>query len=87
MVRSCLNKFFWGGAKCLEDLFQTDPRNQHISQTSSYLDLSTLYGDNQDRQNEIRTFKDGKLKADTFSDPRLIALPPACSVILVMLNR
>ncbi|PGH34606.1 prostaglandin-endoperoxide synthase 2 [[Emmonsia] crescens] len=79
--------FFSWASLIIHDLFQTDPRNQHISQTSSYLDLSTLYGDNQDRQNEIRTFKDGKLKADTFSDPRLIALPPACSVILVMLNR
>ncbi|EEH06908.1 animal heme peroxidase [Histoplasma capsulatum G186AR] len=79
--------FFSWASLIIHDLFQTDPRNQHISQTSSYLDLSTLYGDNQDDQNQMRTFKDGKLKADTFSDPRLLALPPACSVILVLLNR
>ncbi|OAX78623.1 hypothetical protein ACJ72_07067 [Emergomyces africanus] len=79
--------FFSWASLIIHDLFQTDPKNQHISQTSSYLDLSTLYGDNQDRQDKIRTFKDGKLKPDTFSDPRLIALPPACSVILIMLNR
>ncbi|WEW59149.1 hypothetical protein PRK78_004618 [Emydomyces testavorans] len=70
-----------------EDLFQTDHRDPNISQTSSYLDLSTLYGDNQEEQDQMRTFKDGKLKPDCFSEPRLLALPPACSVILVMLNR
>ncbi|PGH18399.1 hypothetical protein AJ79_00467 [Helicocarpus griseus UAMH5409] len=79
--------FFNWASLIIHDLFQTDHKNQHISQTSSYLDLSTLYGDNQERQNEVRTFSDGKLKPDTFSDRRLIALPPGCSVILVMLNR
>ncbi|OJD23853.1 hypothetical protein ACJ73_04793 [Blastomyces percursus] len=79
--------FFSWASLIIHDLFQTDPRNQHISKTSSYLDLSTLYGDNQDEQDQVRTFKDGKLKVDSFSDARLIALPPACSVILVMLNR
>ncbi|PGH01900.1 prostaglandin-endoperoxide synthase 2 [Blastomyces parvus] len=79
--------FFSWASLIIHDLFQTDPRNQHISKTSSYLDLSTLYGDNQDDQDQVRTFKDGKLKVDTFADARLIALPPACGVILVMLNR
>ncbi|EQL36018.1 prostaglandin-endoperoxide synthase 1 [Blastomyces dermatitidis ATCC 26199] len=79
--------FFSWASLIIHDLFQTDPRNQHISKTSSYLDLSTLYGDNQDEQDQIRTFEGGKLKVDSFSDARLIALPPACSVILVMLNR
>jgi linoleate 10R-lipoxygenase len=69
------------------DLFQTDHRNPHMSQTSSYLDLSILYGDNQEDQDQIRTFKDGRLKPDSFSEPRLLALPPACCVMLVMLNR
>lgn len=58
-----------------------------MTQTSSYLDLSILYGDNQKEQNQIRTLKDGKLKADCYSEPRLLQFPPACSVILVMFNR
>jgi linoleate 10R-lipoxygenase len=74
-------------ANLLIDIFQTDYRNPHISQTSSYLDLSILYGDNQDDQNQIRTFKDGKLKADSFSEPRLQAFPAMCNVLMVMLNR
>ncbi|ODH51178.1 hypothetical protein GX48_02604 [Paracoccidioides brasiliensis] len=79
--------FFNWASLIIHDLFETDPRNQHISLTSSYLDLSTLYGDNQQQQDDMRTFKDGKLKPDTFADPRLIALPPGCSVILILLNR
>lgn len=35
----------------------------------------------------IRTFEGGKLKPDCFSEPRLQALPAACGIILVMLNR
>jgi linoleate 10R-lipoxygenase len=69
------------------DLFQTDHRDFSISQTSSYLDLSILYGDVQEDQDQIRTFKDGKLKPDCFSEARLLAFPPACGVMLIMLNR
>ncbi|KAI1960198.1 hypothetical protein LOZ58_003917 [Ophidiomyces ophidiicola] len=79
--------FFGWASLIIHDLFQTDHRDPNISQTSSYLDLSTLYGDNQEDQNQIRTFKDGKLKPDSFSEPRLLALPPVCSVMLIMLNR
>ncbi|KAK2747999.1 hypothetical protein FQN57_001590 [Myotisia sp. PD_48] len=79
--------FFQWASLIIHDLFQTDYKNPTISRTSSYLDLSTLYGDNQEEQNQIRTFKDGKLKPDCYSEPRLLAFPPACSVILIMLNR
>lgn len=79
--------FFNWASLIIHDLFQTDYQNPHISETSSYLDLSILYGDNQDDQNKVRTFKDGKLKPDCYSEARLLAFPPACSVILIMLNR
>ncbi|KAL1954110.1 hypothetical protein VTO42DRAFT_1734 [Malbranchea cinnamomea] len=79
--------FFAWASLIIHDLFQTDHRDPIISQTSSYLDLSILYGDNQEDQNQIRTFRDGKLKPDCYSEPRLLAFPPACSVLLVMLNR
>ena len=35
----------------------------------------------------MRTHKDGKLKPDAFSEPRLQAFPATCCVLLVMLNR
>ncbi|KAL9035212.1 MAG: hypothetical protein Q9180_004979, partial [Flavoplaca navasiana] len=71
----------------IHDLFQTDHRDFSNSQTSSYLDLSTLYGDTEEDQNAIRTFKDGKLKPDCFSEQRLLGFPPGCGVLLIMLNR
>ena len=68
-------------------LFQTDHRDFNNSQTSSYLDLSTLYGDVEEDQKEIRTYRDGKLKPDCFSEKRLLGFPPGCGVLLIMLNR
>ncbi|KKA30858.1 hypothetical protein TD95_000745, partial [Thielaviopsis punctulata] len=69
------------------DLFWTDPMDPTRSKTSSYLDLSPLYGSNQAMLDSIRTFKDGKLKADSFADRRLLGMPPGVCVILVMFNR
>ncbi|KAJ2894179.1 uncharacterized protein MKZ38_007881 [Zalerion maritima] len=71
----------------IHDLFWTDHTNINKSKTSSYLDLSPLYGSNQDMQNSIRTFKDGMLKADSFADKRLLGMPPGVPVILIMFNR
>lgn len=69
------------------DIFRTNRRDPNISDTSSYLDLSPLYGRNQDTQNSIRTFKDGKLKPDTFAEERLLGQPPGVCVMLVMYSR
>ena len=74
-------------ANALLDIFQTDHANPHLNKTSGYLDLSILYGDVQEEQDLIRTHRDGKLKPDSFSEPRLQAFPAACCVMLVMLNR
>lgn len=38
-------------------------------------------------QDSIRTFKDGKLKADSFADKRLLGMPPGVCVLLIMFNR
>ena len=35
----------------------------------------------------MRTFKDGKIKPDCFAEERLLAFPPSCGVMLIMLNR
>ena len=71
----------------MSDLFQTDPRTGTTSLTSSYLDLSPLYGNNQDEQNTVREFKDGKLKPDCFSAKRILGFPPGVGVLLIMFNR
>ncbi|KAL8708190.1 MAG: hypothetical protein Q9220_006860 [cf. Caloplaca sp. 1 TL-2023] len=79
--------FFYWASLIIHDLFQTDHRDFSNSQTSSYLDLSILYGDTEDDQNAIRTFRDGKLKPDCFSESRLLGFPPGCGVLLILLNR
>ncbi|KAL2821463.1 heme peroxidase family protein [Aspergillus cavernicola] len=79
--------FFTWASLIIHDLFQTGYPNQDINKTSSYLDLSILYGDNQAEQDLMRTFNDGQIKPDCFSEPRIIALPAASGVVLVMLNR
>ncbi|KXJ95099.1 heme peroxidase [Microdochium bolleyi] len=71
----------------IHDLFWTDYRDISMNKTSSYLDLSPLYGSNQEMQDSVRTFKDGMMKPDTFADKRLLGMPPACGVILIMFNR
>ncbi|KAL1836745.1 hypothetical protein VTJ49DRAFT_4720 [Mycothermus thermophilus] len=78
--------WYWA-AIIIHDLFWTDHRDMSRNKTSSYLDLSPLYGSNQEMQNTIRTFKDGKLKPDAFADKRLLGLPPGVGVLLIMFNR
>ncbi|KEP48319.1 linoleate diol synthase [Rhizoctonia solani 123E] len=69
-------------------LFRTDPRDWNKNNTSSYFDLSPLYGSNQVEQDAVR-IKDGRgrLYPDTFSEGRLVFLPPASAALLVIWNR
>nr|POE79517.1 linoleate 10r-lipoxygenase [Quercus suber] len=69
--------FYWASL-IIHDCFQTDHNDFNNSKTSSYLDLSPLYGDTQEDQDMIRTFKDGKLKPDCFAEDRLLLFPPVC---------
>jgi hypothetical protein len=69
------------------DLFRTNRADPTRSDTSSYLDLSPLYGYNQEQQDTVRTFKDGRLKNDVFAEHRLMAFPPGVSVLLICFGR
>jgi len=71
----------------LIDLFRTNRADPNISDASSYLDLSPLYGNNLEDQSKIRTFQDGKIKPDSYSEKRLLAFPPGVSVLLIMFGR
>ncbi|KAF8579879.1 heme peroxidase [Ramaria rubella] len=70
-------------------LFRSNPRDWTINDTSSYLDLSPLYGYNQATQDSVRnkTLGRGLLYPDTFAEERLLFLPPAASALLVVLSR
>ncbi|KAK2591548.1 hypothetical protein QQS21_010768 [Conoideocrella luteorostrata] len=71
----------------IHDLFYTNAKDPNQNDSSSYLDLSPLYGNSKESRDSIRTFKDGKLKPDAFADKRLIGNPPGVCVLLVMFNR
>ncbi|KAI4129585.1 MAG: hypothetical protein LQ338_002159 [Usnochroma carphineum] len=78
---------FYHATIIIHDIFRTKRKDANISDTSSYLDLSPLYGRNQETQTSVRTFKDGKLKPDSFAEERLIGQPPGVCVMLVMYSR
>lgn len=69
------------------DIFQTSSRDPSINLTSSYLDLSPLYGRNLEEQLSVRAMKDGLLKPDTFCSKRVHGFPPGVGVLLIMFNR
>ncbi|KAF7300861.1 Heme peroxidase [Mycena kentingensis (nom. inval.)] len=70
-------------------LFRTNPKDWNINDTSSYFDLSPLYGINQKTQDAVRDKAQGRglLYPDVFSEERLTFLPPAASALLVVWNR
>lgn len=70
-------------------IFRTDPVDWTKNNTSSYLDLSPLYGVNQATQDQVRDKEQGRglLYPDTFSEERLGFLPPAASALLVIFCR
>ncbi|KAJ7898460.1 linoleate diol synthase [Mycena leptocephala] len=75
-------------ALVIHTVFRTSHANVNINETSSYVDLSPLYGHNKEAQDKIR-MKDGRglLYPDVFAEDRLLLLPPAVCVILVLFSR
>lgn len=69
-------------------VFRTSHKDVNINETSSYVDLAPLYGHNEEAQKKIRVFDGrGLMKPDTFAEDRLLLLPPAVCVLLVLFNR
>jgi hypothetical protein len=73
----------------IHDIFRTNDSDKNISDTSSYLDLSPLYGFTEEMQRKVRDdkYKLGLLKPDTFAEDRLLRQPPGVCIMLVMYNR
>jgi linoleate 10R-lipoxygenase len=80
--------FFAFADLVIHSIFSTDPNDWCINNSSSYLDLSILYGHNDAQVDSVRR-KDGsgKLWDDVFADSRLLHMPPASCALLVLLNR
>ncbi|KAF7370587.1 Heme peroxidase [Mycena sanguinolenta] len=75
-------------ALVIHSIFRTSHANMNINDTSSYVDLSPLYGHGQDEQDKVRS-KEGRglLYPDVFAEDRLLLLPPAVCAILVLFSR
>ncbi|KAH7329412.1 putative prostaglandin G/H synthase 2/cyclooxygenase 2, pgh2/cox2 [Stachybotrys elegans] len=73
----------------IHDIFRTNESDKNISDSSSYLDLSPLYGYTPEMQRKVRDdkYKLGLLKPDTFAEDRLLRQPPGVCIMLVMYNR
>jgi hypothetical protein len=80
---------FYLASIIIHDLFRTDHQDPSNSLTSSYLDLSPLYGSNQKEQDLMRNKEQykGTLKPDCFSEARLLSFPPGVGALLIMFNR
>ncbi|KAF8578807.1 linoleate diol synthase [Ramaria rubella] len=79
---------FGFAALVIHSIFRTSFTDWSINETSSYIDLAPLYGNDQKVQDSVRN-KDGfgKLHPDVFAEDRLLLLPPASAAILVLFNR
>lgn len=75
-------------ALVIHTVFRTSHKDVSINETSSYVDLAPLYGNNVETLNKIRA-GDGRglLLPDTFAEDRLLLLPPAVCVLLVLFSR
>ncbi|KAG9016734.1 hypothetical protein FRB90_002336 [Tulasnella sp. 427] len=82
--------FFAFANLVIHSLFHTDHSqgDEAINKTSSYLDLSIIYGDNQEQQDSIRLGDGtGRIKPDTFADARLLQMPPSTPALCVLFSR
>ena len=69
------------------DIFRSNKDDRNISDTSSYLDLTPLYGRKRTHQEAVRLMKKGLLKPDSFAEERLLMQPPGVCAYLIMYNR
>lgn len=71
----------------IPDVFLTNEHDYNNVDSSSYLDLGPLYGHDEEQQAAVRTFVNGKLKPDAFSEVRILRFPPGVCALLVSFNR
>lgn len=85
---SGLNRLFFSFATIvIHECFQTNRKNPWINDTSSYVDLSTLYGNTEFEQKRVRTRKNGLIFPDTVASERIMLMPPGVVALLMMFAR
>lgn len=85
---SGLNRLFFSYATIvIHECFQTNRKNQWINDTSSYVDLSTLYGNTKVEQERVRTGRNGRIHPDSIASERIMMMPPGVIALMVMFSR
>lgn len=85
---SGLNRLFFSFATVvIHECFQTSRTNQWINETSSYVDLSTLYGNTGEEQQRVRTYENGLIFPDSIASERIMMMPPGVVAVLVLFSR
>ncbi|KAK5128192.1 hypothetical protein LTR08_004071 [Meristemomyces frigidus] len=85
---SGLNRLFFSFATIvIHECFQTSRTSPWINETSSYVDLSTLYGNTGKEQKRVRTYKNGLIHPDSIASERIMLMPPGVVTVLLMFSR
>lgn len=79
--------FFSFATVVIHECFQTSRTDPWINETSSYVDLSTLYGNTEKEQARVRTYENGTLFPDSIACERIMMMPPGVVALLVMFSR
>jgi hypothetical protein len=83
-----LNRLFFSFATIvIHEIFQTSRTDPFINITSSYVDLSTLYGNTDVEQPRVRTYKNGTIYPDSIASDRIMLMPPGVIAVLLMFSR
>ncbi|KAF2164532.1 hypothetical protein M409DRAFT_24933 [Zasmidium cellare ATCC 36951] len=85
---SGLNRMFFSFATIvIHECFQTSRSNHWINETSSYVDLSTLYGNTEKEQKGVRTYQNGTIFNDSIASDRIMMMPPGVIATLLLFSR
>lgn len=85
---SGLNRLFFSFATVvIHECFQTDRKDPWINSTSSYVDLSTLYGNTEKEQKRVRSKVNGLIFPDSIASERIMMMPSGVVAVLLMFSR
>ena len=85
---SGLNRLFFSFATVvIHECFQTSRKQPWINETSSYVDLSTLYGNTGEEQKRVRTYQNGMIHPDSIASERIMMMPPGVIAVLILFSR
>jgi hypothetical protein len=85
---SGLNRLFFSFATVvIHECFQTSRTDPWINETSSYVDLSTLYGNTDKEQHRVRTYTNGLIYPDSVASERIMMMPPGVVAVVIMFSR